>query len=186
MRGIYGKVVKTLLMLVIDSPRPPASHTAPAPVSPKAPAQATTSSSVPGALPPGKMPNTAETVTELKRRLGKELYRMELDLQGGGRIAGKPCDCLSAKHHFGIEATAEELMSYETNPVYGRVVSWLKQHEKEFEPAEIAKREPDYYRKLTPSVRLFRKEIMGTEKVGALLSKQEKEQVVDKMKKELG
>ena len=116
------------------------------------------------------MPTTAETTVELKRRLGKELYRMELDLQNGGRIAGKPCDCLGSKHHLGIEATAEELMSYEKNPVYGKVVSWLDKHSKEFEPSEIAKKPPEYYQGLTPEIRQFRKEVMGTEALTSLLS----------------
>lgn len=109
------------------------------------------------------MPTTEETIWELKRRLGKELYRIEMDLQEGGRIAGKPCDCLSRKHNLGLEATAEELMSYESNPVYGNVVAWVKAHEVEFEPGEIAKRPQQYYQGLAAGVRAFRKEIMGTE-----------------------
>lgn len=40
------------------------------------------------------MPTTEETVAELKRRLAKEIYAFEKDLLAGGRIAGKPCDCL--------------------------------------------------------------------------------------------
>ena len=108
------------------------------------------------------MPTTAETLAELKRRLGKELYRAEMDLQGGARIAGKPCDCLSAKHRGGIEATAEELMSYERNPVYGQVIDWFNQHAPEFEPAEIAKRPPEYYQGLAPEVRALRKQVVTT------------------------
>ncbi len=115
------------------------------------------------------LPTTEETVTELKRRLGKELYRVELDLQNGGRIAGKVCDCLSkAKHSAGIEATAEELMSYEANPIYGEVIEWINSHAREFEPAEIAKRPPAYYQELTPEIRNFRKKVMGTDNAMAL------------------
>ena len=124
---------------------------------------------------------TEETIDELKRRLGKELYRMEMDLQGGGRIANRPCDCLSKKHTLGIEATAEELMSYEANPVYGQIVSWLRAHEAEFEPEEIAKRPPDYYQSLAPEVRRFRKQVMGTGKLGPLLSTEEKEMVAEQL-----
>jgi hypothetical protein len=112
------------------------------------------------------LPTTAETLKELKRRLAKELYRVELDLQSGARISGKPCDCLSkAKHSAGIEATAEELMSYEANPLYGRVISWVNSHATVFEPSEIAKRPPEYYQAIAPEVRAFRKEVMGTEKM---------------------
>jgi len=110
-----------------------------------------------------ELPTTEQTVRELKRRLAKELYRMEMDLQGGARIAGRACDCLDAKHRLGLEATAEELMSYETNPIYSEIIAWLDQHEQEFEPEEIAKHPPEYYHKLTPEVRRFRKEVTGTE-----------------------
>lgn len=120
------------------------------------------------------MPTTAETVDELKRRLGKELYRMELDLLGGGRIAGKSCDCLSAKHHLGLEATAEELIPMDSNPVYLQVISWLNGHQTEFEPEEIAKRPPEYYQGLAQDVRRFRKEVMGTEYLGAMLTEEER------------
>jgi hypothetical protein len=112
------------------------------------------------------LPTTAETLKELKHRLAKELYRVELDLQSGARISGKPCDCLSkAKHSAGIEATAEELMSYEANPLYGKVISWVNSHATVFEPSEIAKRPPEYYQAIAPEVRAFRKEVMGTEKM---------------------
>ena len=111
------------------------------------------------------LPTTEETVRELRRRLAKELYRMEMDLQTGARFAGKPCDCLGKKHNLGVEATAEELMSYESNPVYGKCVAWLRKHEAEFEPGEIARRPPEHYRALAPEVRAFRKEVLGTEKV---------------------
>jgi hypothetical protein len=115
------------------------------------------------------LPTTSETVAELRKRLGKELYRMELDLMSGGRIAGRPCDCVSQKHNLGIEATAEELIPMDNRPVYSKIISWLNAHSKEFEPEEIAKREPDYYRSLSREVRNFRKEVMGTEKVESLL-----------------
>lgn len=109
---------------------------------------------------------------------------MELDLQGGGRLGPRqaPCDCLSRKHHLGIEATAEELMSYETSPLYGQIVSWLNQHAAEFEPAEISKRPSHYYQALTPEIRAFRKELMGTEHLLPLLNEKEKEELEHKLK----
>jgi hypothetical protein len=127
--------------------------------------------------------STTDTIEELRRRLGKELYRMELDLQGGGRINGRPCDCLSDKHHFGVEGTAEELMSYEHNPVYGQVVAWYKSKLPDFQPATIAGHEPDYYRAMIPQVRAFRKEVMGTERIAALLTSEERKNVAAKIAK---
>lgn len=105
------------------------------------------------------MPTTEETVTALKERLVKELYRFENDLQDGLRIADKPCDCAKSKHTGLITATAEELMSYETNPLYGNIVSWVKRHQPEFTPKEIAKHEPGYYQSLAPEIRNFRKQL---------------------------
>jgi len=128
------------------------------------------------------LPTTEETVQELKRRLAKELYRMEMDLQEGARIAGGPCDCLSAKHTLGLQATAEELMSYEANPAYGKITTWLRTREPEFEPEEIAQHPPEYYQALAPEVRAFRKEVMGTESPGALLTPEESELTLEEAK----
>ena len=124
------------------------------------------------------MPTTVETVDELKRRLGKELYRMELDLLGGGRIAGKSCDCLSGKHHLGLEATAEELIPMDGNLAYGQILSWLDSHKEEFEPEEIEKRPPEYYQAMAQDVRRFRKDIMGTESPSAMLTEGERSRVL--------
>lgn len=106
-----------------------------------------------------EMPTTAETISALKQRLVKELYRFEVDLQDGLRIANKPCDCAKSKHTGLIVATAEELMSYETNPLYGNIVAWVNSHLPEFTPKEIAKHEPAYYQAMTPEIRNFRKQI---------------------------
>lgn len=139
-------------------------------------------------LPTTKMPTTAETMRHLQRRLGQELYRVELDLQDGARIGGaKPCDCLTeAKHSGQLQAVAKELMSYEPRPVYGHIVDWVESHLPEFQPEEIAKREPDYYRSLVPEVRAFRKDVMGTEKIGALLSDEQKAHVHERVNTVLG
>ena len=176
-----------------ESP-PPSSTGGAVPVSVRrTPYQQLSSPPAPPSSPPSsppapstlERPTTAETVEELRRRLGKELYRVELDLQAGGRIAGKPCDCLTREKHLGgVEATAEELMSYEANPVYGRVVEWVNKHEGELRPEAIAEKPPSYYQGLTPEVRVLRKAVMGTEKVIALLSPQEQKEVLERAHKE--
>jgi hypothetical protein len=117
-----------------------------------------------------QLSTTAETLQELRRRLAKELYRLEMDLQGGGRIGKGVCDCLSKKHHLGIEATAEELMSYDKSPVYGQVIQWMNERLPVFEPAEIANHPPAFYQAMTPEVRAFRKQVMGTEDLMSILS----------------
>lgn len=112
---------------------------------------------------PVALPTTQETLEELRRRLGKELYKAELDLTRGLRIAGKPCDCLDQKHSLMLEAAAEEMMSYEHNPVYGEIIAWLRQHQQEFPPEQIMKHPPEYYRRYVPQFRNFRKRVMGTQ-----------------------
>jgi len=104
--------------------------------------------------------STEETIADLKHRLGKELYRLELDLLTGGRIAGRPCDCF-AKHALGLEAITEELMTMDTNPVYAEITTWLREREPEFTLAAIAETEPSHYQGLAPAVRGFRKRVLS-------------------------
>ena len=112
------------------------------------------------------MPTTEDTIFVLKQRLATELYRVELDLQSGARILSKPCDCLGRNKHGGaLVAMAGELMSYETNPVYGDVISWYDAHEPEFDPASILKHDPAYYRAMTPEVRDLRKRLNAVRSV---------------------
>jgi hypothetical protein len=121
------------------------------------------------------LPTTEETRQVLRRRLAKELYRAELDLAGGLRIAGKPCDCLDSKHSLGLEATAEELISSEPdNPVYQEILVWLKQNHPKVSIEAIASGQ---YEKEYPSMagqfREFRKRIMGTTALTAMIEPKE-------------
>ncbi len=86
-------------------------------------------------------------------------------------------NCLADKHHFGVEATAEEIMSYEHKPVYGQIIGWYKSHVPDFQPTEIMKHDPEYYRGLIPQVRAYRKDVMGTEKVTSLLTLEQQKQL---------
>jgi hypothetical protein len=121
------------------------------------------------------LPTTEETRQVLRRRLAKELYRAELDLAGGLRIAGKPCDCLDSKHSLGLEAAAEELISSEPdNPVYQEILVWLKQNHPKVTIEAIASGQ---YEKEYPSMagqfREFRKRIMGTTTLTAMIEPKE-------------
>ncbi len=135
------------------------------------------------------LPTTAETVAELRRRLGKELYSMEMDLRNGSRINDKPCDCLWGKHALGLEAMAEELMSMDPRPVYKLIIDWLKQHEPVFRVEAIAQHPSEFYQAIVPEARAFRKEVMGTERLGAILTPEQREAAIAKiqeaMKKEM-
>jgi len=122
-----------------------------------------------GDLPPFRpnLPTTEETVVELKRRLGKELYRFELDLVGGCKIAGRACDCCGDKHNFGIEATAEELIPMDRDPTYGEVISWLNANRGKMTVEASASGIYDAeYPEMARQIQEFRKRVMGTEGLG--------------------
>jgi len=137
-----------------------------------------------GDLPPFRpnLPTTEETIVELKRRLGKELYRFELDLVGGCKIAGRACDCCGDKHNFGIEATAEELIPMDRDPTYGEVISWLNANRGKMTVEASASGIYDAeYPEMARQVREFRKRVMGTEGLG----EQQVEKVEAPVQKEL-
>ena len=127
-------------------------------------------------LPPRpELPTTEETTAELKRRLGKELYRAELDLSNKLRIAGKPCDCLEAKHTLGLEAVAEELIPQEpTNPVYFEILQWIKvNHSKVTIEAIVSGKYDEEYPQMAAEFKGFRKRILGTTVLTAMIAPKE-------------
>jgi hypothetical protein len=111
-------------------------------------------------MPKGK-PTTEETVAEVKEDLLKEMARFQNDLVRGGRIAGKPCDCLK-KHSVSILATVEELLTMDSNPAYDELIKWLAKHDAEFTPVEADKHEPEYYHAMLPEFRRIRKKLFGS------------------------
>ena len=111
------------------------------------------------------LPTSAETTHELKRRLARELYRAELDLAGGLKIAGKACDCLEYKHSLGLEAAAEELISQDPgNPVYKEIIQWLNTNlgKLTVEAIQSGKYDADYPR-MALQFKEFRKRVVGTD-----------------------
>jgi hypothetical protein len=121
---------------------------------------------------PIALPTREETNQELKRRLARELYRAELDLAGGLKIAGKPCDCLSNKHTLGLEAMAEELISADpNNPVYNEIIQWIKDntHKLTVEAIDSGKYAQEYPG-LASQFKDFRKRILGTDAFQAMVT----------------
>ena len=118
-----------------------------------------------------ELPTTEETRQVLRRRLAKELYRAELDLAGGLRIAGKPCDCLDSKHSLGLEATAEELIPSEPgNLVYQEILVWLQDNRPKLTIEAISSGQHDNeYPQMAAQFRGFRKRIMGTTALTAMI-----------------
>jgi len=117
------------------------------------------------------LPTTQETVDELKRRLGREMYRLQTDLVAGGRIADKPCDCLHKHTEMGLLPIVEELVSMDSNPVYDQIINWSEKHLPEFTLDAVTRNDPKYYRSLAPDMRNLRKELLGTEQLSALTSR---------------
>ena len=122
--------------------------------------------------PHPELPTPEETTSELKRRLAKELYRAELDLSGGLRIAGKPCDCLDSKHTLGLEAAAEELIAQEpNNPVYSEILQWIKNNRPKVTIEAIVSSQYDSeYPQMAAEFKGFRKRIMGTTSLTAMIA----------------
>lgn len=122
------------------------------------------------------LPTREETTEELKRRLGKELYRAELDLSNKLRIAGKPCDCLDSKHTLGLEATAEELIAQEPdNPAYPEIIAWIKRNQSKLTIEAISSRKYDEeYPKMAAQFKDFRKRVLGTTTLRAMIQPEEK------------
>jgi hypothetical protein len=93
-----GKVISALLRVAINRPKKKVAEEEAEDITVSA--QSYTSPVQPAAQPLKQsppsiaLPTSEETTTELKRRLARELYRAELDLAAGLKIAGKPCDCL--------------------------------------------------------------------------------------------
>ncbi len=118
------------------------------------------------------MPTTEETVGELRRELAKEMYRFQLDLARGCKIAGKPCDCCEKHPPFGIEALAEELIPMDpSNPIYLECIQWTKvnAHKLTLEASASGLFEQEYPH-MAATWRNFRKQLMGTERLGAMVA----------------
>ncbi len=120
---------------------------------------------------------TEETVAELERRLAKELYRFQLDLAAGCKIAGKPCDCCEKHPDLGLEAICEELIPMEpTNPIYQEIPKWYQgnAHKLTAEASASGKYDGEYPM-MAAEMRNFRKRLLGTESLTAMAApKQER------------
>ncbi len=158
-----GQLISDLARAVINRP-PPRKEPEEKPADTVKPV----ASSVPAVAPRHSgiaMPTSEETTTELKRRLAKELYRMELDLAAGLKIAGKPCDCGSNKHTLMLEAAAEELISQDPGnaSVYQDIIKWIPQNRDKILPEAIqGGKYAGEYPRMANEFKTFRKRVMGS------------------------
>jgi len=118
------------------------------------------------------MPTTEETVTDLKRRLAKEMYRFQLDLASSCKIAGKPCDCCEKHPLLAIESLAEELVPMDpSNPIYYECTQWIKANaEKLTVEASASGAYDKEYPYMAATWREFRKNLLDTESLGAMIA----------------
>jgi len=113
---------------------------------------------------------TEETVADLNKRLAKELYRFQLDLAAGCKIAGKPCDCCEKHPLFAIESMVEELVPMDPgNPTYAALGQWIKANaDKLTLEASASGKYDQEYPHMAATMRAFRKDLMGTEELSAM------------------
>lgn len=122
-----------------------------------------------------ELPTTEETTAQLKRKLAKELYKLELDLAGGMKTAGKPCDCLNSKHSLLFESVAEELIPLDPhNPIYREILGWVTAAlpKGTFEAISSGRYDAEYPL-MASEMRDFRKRIMGTTALTAMIEPKE-------------
>ena len=130
------------------------------------------------------MPTAEQTTYELKRRLARELYRAELDLVGGLKIADRACDCLSEKHSLMLEAAAEELISQDpANGVYRDIIDWIHTNQAKVTPEAItAGTYAGQYPVMAAQFKKFRKDVLGTTST-AVVAKPEQTITLEQAKK---
>ena len=159
-----SRVVGSVLRLVVTRSRKASVETEEEPAVPSTPA--VTSQPTPAYQPSTgiSLPTSAETTIELKRRLGRELYKAELDLAAGLKIAGKPCDCLSNKHTLFLEAVAGELIPQDpNNSVYQEIIDWIPRNAQKVTIEAIQHgRYASEYSHMANEFKNFRKRVMGT------------------------
>ena len=118
-----------------------------------------------------RRPTTEQTIRALQRRLGGELYDLELDLADGLKIAGLPCDCFQEKHGPAIVRIAKEITPMDpNNPVYSQLTAWIEKRAAQAMPeAVMAGTYEGEYSTWQSEAHAFRKAIMGTLATSAIL-----------------
>ena len=167
-----GKVFSALLRVAINRPKKKLAEEEAEDITVSAQSQISpvfsAAQPIKQAPPSIALPTSEETTIELKRRLARELYRAELDLAAGLKIAGKPCDCLTNKHTLMLEAVSEELISQDPgNPVYQDIIGWIGTNRSKvsIEGIHSGKYAAEYPH-MSNEFKNFRKRVMGTTGTG--------------------
>ncbi|MBA7561804.1 hypothetical protein ES708_03447 [subsurface metagenome] len=128
---------------------------------------------------------TEETIAYQKRELGKQLLLLQNHLEQGCRIpptTGEPCDCCSPRHTVTIEALALETYGITGDPIYQDLAKWAEEIERKTTIPEIESGRHNYGEDAVEA-RKYRKKLLGSESLGALLSPSEHNQIADRATK---
>jgi len=114
---------------------------------------------------------TDEIVAYHNRKIGKHLGALEGHYADRMRIFGKPCDCGSGKHLLMLEQFSEETISMVDNPsIYEEIIQWVREVEpKSTDIAAKSGKYDDEYPVLAAQARDFRKSILGTTALSAMI-----------------
>lgn len=129
--------------------------------------------------------NTKETIAYQNREIGKELLLLEKHLQQGCKITNSkgiptPCDCCQ-RHPLTLEGLTGEAVGMSSDPIYPELNNWVRNLSQITTPeASGSGRYDDQYPVLAKTARDFRKKIMGTDQVIALLSPEEQRAIGEK------
>ena len=127
------------------------------------------------AVSSGTGPTTEEIVAYHNKKLGKNLIALEGHYADRMRIFGKPCDCGSSKHLLFVEQFSEETIPMVDNPsIYEEMIKWVREVEpKSTDAAAKSGKYDDEYPALARQARDFRKRILGTTALSAMIESTE-------------
>jgi len=126
--------------------------------------------------------STPDTIAYQKREIGKALILLEKHLLQGCKIGGKACDCCE-KHPLEIEGLAQETRGMINDPLYDELVQWVREITPITTAGASASGEYDgIYPELALEARKFRKRIMGTSDLTALMTPEQQEKVNEELR----
>ncbi|MBA7468176.1 hypothetical protein ES707_03417 [subsurface metagenome] len=120
-------------------------------------------------------PTTEEIVAYHHKKIGKHLGALEGHYADRMRIFGKPCDCGSSKHLLMLEQFSEETIPMVDNPsIYEEMIRWVREVEpKSTDAAAKSGKYDDEYPILSGQARAFRKRVLGTTALSAMIERKE-------------
>jgi len=132
-------------------------------------------------------PTTEETLDYENHNIALDLIALEKHYVDKLTILGKRCDCGSGRHLLGIESSCKQAISMADDPdIYYRLLEWVKKctPRSTSEAAKSGIYDNDYP-EMAKEARAFRKEIIGSLDVEALLSPKQTKQLNKKQALEL-